>query len=219
MSIFTRFMDHRDPRSFAAQYGQRRLNFFVNLLATVPRPIRILDVGGTVSFWRALDFGQDKVHITLLNVESEEVSEDYLTSIAGDARDLSAFSDQSIDIVYSNSVIEHVGGLAQQCQMANEIKRVGKRYFVQTPNRHFPIEPHFLVPTYQFMPLSLRTYLLTKSTLGWVPREPNWEKAKEIADSVRLLSIRQFAEMFPDASFFYERFGGLTKSVIAYHGW
>lgn len=212
-------MDHRDPRSFAAQYRQRRLNFFANLLANVPRPVSILDVGGTVSFWRSLDFAQDAVHITLLNVESEIVHEKYLTSISGDARDLSAFSDRSIDIVYSNSVIEHVGDLTQQSQMANEIRRVGKRYFVQTPNRHFPIEPHFLVPTYQFMPLSLKTYLLTKSTLGWVPREPNWEKAKEIAGSVRLLSVRQFSDMFPEASFFYERFAGLTKSVIAYHGW
>lgn len=219
MSIFSKFMDHRDPLSFAAQYRQRRLNFFTDLLATVPRPVKILDVGGTSAFWQALDFAQDEVRITLLNIESEPVNADYVTSTAGDARDLSAFADQSIDIVYSNSVIEHVVKLPQQRQMANEIRRVGRRYFVQTPNRYFPVEPHFMVPTYQFMPLSLRTFLLTKSNLGWVQREPDWEKAKEIADSIRLLSIRDFSSMFPEAQFFYERFGVLTKSVIAYHGW
>jgi hypothetical protein len=29
---------------------------------------------------------------------------------------------------------------------AEEIKRVGRRYFVQTPNKAFPLEPHVMTP-------------------------------------------------------------------------
>lgn len=54
------------------------------------------------------------------------------------------FQDNEFDAVFSNSVIEHVGDYEAQRQMANEIMRVGKRYFVQTPNFYFPIEPHIL---------------------------------------------------------------------------
>jgi Methyltransferase domain len=195
------------------------LDFFRGMLDNVPRPLTILDVGGTAAFWNTLGFSREGVEIVLLNVRNEPSDPPHLRSIVGDARDLTQFGDKSIDVVYSNSVIEHVGDLREQGRMADEIRRVAKRYFVQTPNKYFPIEPHFLVPGYQFMPLNLKTFLLTKSRLGWTERERDWSRAQEIAGSVRLLSEREVRRLFPEAAIYRERFSGLTKSVIAYHGW
>ena len=157
MSLFSRIVDFRDPNSLSSRMRRRRLAFFEGLLDLLPRPVTILDVGGTAAFWQALQVG-DGVTIIILNLRSEPVQEPHLRSIAGDARDLSAFADRSIDIVYSNSVIEHVGSLEDQRRMADEIRRVGKRYFVQTPNAYFPLEPHFLVPGFQFMPLTFARF-------------------------------------------------------------
>jgi Methyltransferase domain len=44
--------------------------------------------------------------------------------------------------------------------------RVAKRYFVQTPNRYFPIEPHFLFSGFQFLPLPVKRWLLMLFSLG-----------------------------------------------------
>jgi hypothetical protein len=219
MSLFTRLADHRDPTSIAYRLRRRRLSFFKELLASVAGPITILDVGGTSMFWKSVELPMKDVRIILLNVRHDPVDDSRFHSIIGDARDLSAFATRSIDIVYSNSVIEHVGSFEEQRRMADEVRRVGKRYFVQTPNAFFPIEPHFMVPAYQFMPLDLRAFLLTKFQLGWTPREKNWQLAKEIAGSVRLLTIAEVTKLFPEGTLYRERFGGLTKSVITYHGW
>ena len=62
------------------------------------------------------------------------------------------FPDKSFDVVFSNSVIEHLGDPRKHEQYAREIARVGVRYFVQTPNRWFPIEPHLLTPLVHFLP-------------------------------------------------------------------
>jgi 2-polyprenyl-3-methyl-5-hydroxy-6-metoxy-1,4-benzoquinol methylase len=59
---------------------------------------------------------------------------------------------RSFDIVFSNSVIEHVGDAESQQQFAHEIARVGRAYWVQTPNRRFPVEPHLLTPFLHFLP-------------------------------------------------------------------
>src|ERR1700733_2879204 len=120
MRFFSRFADHREPNSIASRLRLRRLEFFTNLLATVSGPVTILDVGGNASFWKAIDCPNERVKIILLNVTHEPVQDPRFTYITGDARDLSQFPEQSIDIVYSNSVIEHVGSFEQQRRMADE---------------------------------------------------------------------------------------------------
>jgi hypothetical protein len=219
MSLFASIADHRRPDSLAARLRRRRHEFFAGLLARVERPITILDVGGTVEFWRDMPVPQGSTKIVVLNVRPQLAPGPHFETIVGDARDLRQFANGSIDVVYSNSVIEHVGSFEDQRRMAEEVRRVGKRYFVQTPNKFFPIEPHFVVPGYQFMPLDVRAFLLTRSRLGWTPREKDWQRAKEIAASVRLMTIDEVVRLFPEADLYHERFAGLTKSVVAYHGW
>ena len=63
------------------------------------------------------------------------------------------YPDRSFDWVFSNAVLEHVGGIESQRRFAAEIRRVSRcGYFVATPNKLFPIEPHTLLPLYQFLP-------------------------------------------------------------------
>jgi SAM-dependent methyltransferase len=124
------------------------------------------------------------------------------------------FHDCQFDIVYSNSVIEHVGAIDQMVRMASEVRRVGRRYFVQTPYRYFPVEPHFVFPMFQFLPLSIRTLLVQNFNLGWIARQPDRKQAANEVRSINLLSRRELQSLFPDGQMMEERLLGLTKSLI-----
>jgi hypothetical protein len=221
MSFLKAIADNRVAGSLATRMRRRRFAFFLSLLANVKRPITILDVGGTQDFW--LMMGQEALgdaHVTLLNLAAQPVSSRRFTSVAGDARDLSLYRDASFDVVFSNSVIEHLGpAFADQQSMAHEIRRVAKRYFVQTPNRYFPIEPHFLVPGFQFLPVDARVWLLSHFRLGWYDRIPDKGDAKREVESIALLSEKQVRKLFPAAEIYKEKIAGITKSFVAYHGW
>ena len=217
--MFKRIADNRDQGSLAVEFRRKRFAFFLSLLSTLDRPIHILDVGGTESYWRTMGMdGGDQVFITLLNLTENDVTLPNLTSISGDARKIDA-EDASFDVVFSNSVIEHVGESEDQRQMAREVQRVGKRYFVQTPNKYFPLEPHFLFPFFQFLPLKIRVWLLQNFKLGWFEKTPDEVKARETVESIRLLDKREFFSMFPTAAVYEEKILGITKSFVAYGGW
>jgi 2-polyprenyl-3-methyl-5-hydroxy-6-metoxy-1,4-benzoquinol methylase len=216
--MFKWMADNRDRNSVAAKLRRKRAAFLMNLLAPLKRPIQILDVGGTEQYWKMVDMTEDEIHMTLLNLEATETSLPNCISISGDARQL-MFEDKSFDVVFSNSVIEHVGGYADQERMASEVRRVGTRYFVQTPNKYFPIEPHFLFPFFQFLPTRIRVWLLRNFNLGWFPKTADEAKATEIVESIRLLNRTEFVQLFPGAKVYEEKFFGLTKSFIAYDGW
>jgi hypothetical protein len=109
-------------------------------------------------------------------------------------------------VAFSSSTIEHVPEDLQPA-FAAEIARVGQRYFVQTPNKYFPIEPHYQFPLFQFLPEGIQRALNRRFTLGWRERG-HWEP-------VRLLSARQLRRLFPDAEIHRERVFGLTKSLMA----
>ena len=71
--------------------------------------------------------------------------------VQGDACAL-PFADGAFDVVYSNAVIEHVGGRERQEALVREALRVGRRVFVTTPNRWFPIEVHTRLPLVHWLP-------------------------------------------------------------------
>src|SRR5689334_2916735 len=97
---------------------------------------RVLDVGGSPFIW---EFATVRPRLTFLNLPAAlPVRSDNDSLVAGDGRKL-PFKDAAFDIVFSNSVIEHVGTRADQQMFASEIARVGRRYWVQTPNQGFPI--------------------------------------------------------------------------------
>ena len=220
MKILKRLVHAPEPQSVRLLARRRRHEFFRKLMKGVPRPATILDVGGTPAFWRQVGLeGHEGVSVTVLNLEPSESQDDRIRTMVGDARCMDCFEDGQFDVVFSNSVIEHVGGLEEQLQMAREIRRVGSRYFVQTPNRYFPIEPHFMFPFFQFLPLGVRARLIHRFQLGAYNRNPDPEVARQRAAEVNLISRRRLTTLFADAHIYAEKMLGLNKSFIAYGGW
>ncbi len=219
-SLLKSLADNSSGTSLATRLRRKRFSLFLSLLATVKGHVDVLDIGGTQAFWTLMT-GDDPgdVTVTLLNIEHQEVASDQFVSAVGDARNMPRFGTKSFDIVFSNSVIEHVGTYSDQRRMANEVMRVGKRYFIQTPNKRFPLEPHFLFPWFQYLPAEVRAQMVHRFDVGWYKRIPDLAAARAEVDSVRLMTRREFAALFPGSSIHVERMGGLAKSFIAYGGW
>lgn len=217
--VVRKLADCKRPESIVNHFRRKRFLLFRSYLNSMPRPVKILDIGGTLNFWDMMEYDDEEgVEIWLLNVTSKPVISPMFKSITGDARDLSRFKDNSFDIVFSNSVIEHVGDVNDQKRMAEEVKRVGKSYYVQTPNRFFPIEPHFLFPFFQFLPLSLRYYLITHFPVARGKRIRDRQKAVNWVNSIKLLTKKQLKEIFPEGEIIKEKLFGLTKSFILIYG-
>jgi Methyltransferase domain len=213
-----RALSNTRSASLTSTLRKQRFLRFVRLVndsdASLGRLSTILDVGGTESFWEMMDFAESGYDITLLNTHPIETHHQGIRSVVGDARSLDLFADRQFDIVFSNSVIEHVGTLEQQRMMANEVRRVARRYFVQTPNFSFPIEPHFLFPGFQWLPREARVWLVRHAAIGWYERTPDLEAARAIVNEVRLLTRREIRMLFPDGEITSETFYGLTKSFM-----
>ncbi len=192
---------HRVWRILGARFRQRRVADFLKTFAVTPQT-RILDVGGTRVFWQGMP-----VEVTTVNLDPS--NSDYVA----DARDL-PFPDGSFDIVFSNSLIEYVGSFEDQLACAREITRVGIRYYVQTPNKWFPIEPHFIAPFIHWIPPRLRR-ILARLTVWAILTRPNQQTIDEFIASIRLLTSKEVRQLFPDAQLKAERFCGLKKSLIA----
>lgn len=197
-----------------------RFALFLSLLDKLESHATVLDIGGTQDFWTQMLGGVKRdIRVTLLNIEHQRVTSEKFISAVGDARSMPQIADKSFDVVFSNSVIEHVGSYHNQQRMAREVMRVGKRYFVQTPNKRFPLEPHFLFPWFQYLPNSARAQIVHRFDVGWYKRIPDLDDARREVESIQLLTRREFAALFPGASIHTERFGGLAKSFVAYGGW
>ena len=134
----------------------------------------------------------------------------------GDATDLSQFNNKSFDIVHSNSVIEHLYNFENQKKMASEIIRVGKKYIVQTPNKYFFLEPHYLLPFFDIIPKKLKYLILTKTKLS---RLKKWDKnfAKQYIKEIRLLSEKEMKTLFPKSKIYFEKFLGMNKSFTMHN--
>jgi hypothetical protein len=212
--------DNTRDDSLANRFRRRRFRFFRSLLAGVPAPVRILDVGGTQEFWRQMGAADEPgLEIVVLNSDPRIAAADRIEVVTGDARDMSCFAEDEFDVAFSNSVIEHLGEPAGQRRMASEVRRVAVRYFVQTPNRYFPIEPHFMLPGFQFLPVAARIALVRRFALGYHDAQPDPERARRAVTEIRLLGAGELRELFPAAELYHERVLGLTKSLIAYGGW
>ena len=214
-----RLADDEDPQSLSNRLRSRRFRQFEALLADLPRPLHILDVGGTNSFWRNRGWaGRDDIEITTLNMVPESRRYRNIVPVQGDARDLSQFTEGSFAVVFSNSVIEHLFTFENQCRMASEVQRVGRAFWVQTPNYWFPVEPHFHVPGWQWMPVDLRVALIRRFACGWRGPTSDPARAKSLVQEVRLLTKNELKKMFPGANLRSERFCGLIKSWIVTGG-
>jgi hypothetical protein len=211
-----RCVDNRDPKSLASRLRKRRNEKFRDSIYTLPRPLNILDVGGTAAVWRTIGFANaPDIRITLFNLKQEEVHETNIISMVGDARSMKSFTDAQFDVAYSNSVIEHLGNMEDMKKMAREIRRVSRIYFLQTPYKYFPIEPHFMFPLFQFLPICWRIYLIRHFNLAWAGKISDYDSAERAVKSITLLSKAQLQSLFPDARITTEKVLGFPKSLLA----
>jgi hypothetical protein len=214
-----RLADDHDAGSLSRRLRARRFELFEQLVAPLPKPLSILDVGGTNGYWESRGWaGRDDVEITLVNLEPEPRVHANIHPTAGDATDLGDYDSGSFSVAFSNSVIEHLFTLDNQRAMAREICRVGRAYWVQTPNFWFPVEPHFLVPAWHWLPERTRIAILRRRGVGWAGRCEDPELAREIVQQHRLMRRGELARLFPDAQLVPERLGGLVKSWTAIGG-
>ncbi len=195
---------------FFKGFRKSRMRFFYNFFRVAPETT-VLDIGGREFNWALMPFTP---RVTILNLSLQGTRSGKFAWIIGDARKL-PFPDQAFDIVYSNSVIEHLGNLEDQRLFAEECRRVGRSYFVQTPNRNFPIEPHLLTPFVHWLPKAWQARLLRNFTLwGWITRPEAAARARFLK-TTRMLTRTEFQSLFPDAKVSSERFVGLNKCFIA----
>ena len=208
--------DYANKDSLASRFRQRRFEIFKALVADWPRPLRIIDVGGTTHFWESQGWaGDDDYQVTLINLEAEPGRYDNIQSLAGDATNLEGFADDSFDVAFSNSVIEHLFTWENQAAMAREIQRVAKGYWVQTPNYWFPLEPHYQFPAWQWLPRFARIAILRRRRCGWRGPLPDREQAARSVDEIKLLSGRQMRKLFPGCNLRAEKVYGMIKSWVA----
>ncbi len=200
---------HRLYEFFGRRFRVRRMQAF-EAFAELTEGATLLDVGGAARTW---DSGATRRRLVLLNITPPRTVTTGASFVVADGARL-PFRDRSFDLVFSNSVIEHVGDLTRQRQFAREVTRVGRKFHVQTPNRWFPIEPHLLTPLVHFLPSGLRRRLLRNFTVWGLSTRPSQESVEEFVASTRLVDAGEMTSLFPDGRLIRERFMGLTKSLI-----
>lgn len=203
--------------SISAFFRRRRMEKFVATLKIKPGT-RVLDLGGAPAIW---EYVSPSLEITLLNLPGAISRDGSLQGprpahhtfhlVEGDACNVEQFGDRSFDLVFSNSVIEHVGPPHKQAEFAREVLRLGRSYWVQTPSPWFPVEAHSgLGPFYWFWPERLRTAVMRR----WEKRLPSWWA--DYIGTTRVLSRRRMAELFPNGRIRTDYFLGFPKSYVSY---
>ena len=189
---------------------ERRFSFFIELFQPNEKEY-IMDLGGADGSYFCKKYPQkekillvDKRFI-LLSKAKKEFKE--IKIVCADACNL-PFNDRSIDFIFSNSVIEHIN---DQERFANEVIRVYKKgYFVQTPNKMFPFESHYMLPLFQFLPIALQRYIYDKNLFSfWEPKRFKYEK-------VHYLKGKKLKRLFPEGNIKKEKFIFLNKSFYCY---
>ncbi len=209
---------HSIYRLFSINFGKKRIGIFLEILKPTENTA-ILDVGGNIFDWSLV---KGKPKITILNIKlPRNYGLEYKNNVKfvlGNGLNL-PFRNNSFDIGYSNSAIEHLETLEKQKQFAKEIMRVGKNIFVQTPNKYFFIEPHLLTPFIHYLPKGVQRKLLGNFTIWGLIRRPSQQYCtNHVIDKIRLLSYKELRLVFPDCSVIKEKVLFFAKSFYIIQG-
>lgn len=204
-------------------FRRRRLSYFLELVKETFKEngeVTIADIGGTKDFWNMLPNGlliKYNMHITIVNQKNIHIpiEDKNFTYVRADACNLSIFKDKLFNIAHSNSVIEHVGNWERMVLFSKEISRIANKYFVQTPDFWFPVEPHCMTLFYHWAPKKVQIILIKYFSLGHWTRAKSYNEAINRVESIHLLDKKKINELFSDATIYIERFFGLPKSILA----
>jgi hypothetical protein len=212
MNRITRLLtDTNDPSSVAARTRRRRGE---RLLAEFPdlAAMHVVDIGGVVSDWKRLPVRP--AHLTVVNL-FEQAGDAATETIVGDACDLPAtLAGRRFDLVFSNSVIDQVGGHQRRLRFAENVDALSDRHWIQTAYRYFPLDAVTLFPLAQQLPLAARARLTRHWPLGYRHAD-TWRDSVELSLAIEGLSRTALAFYFPASRIVPERFAGLIKSLIA----
>lgn len=181
----------------------------------------VVDLGGTVAFWQRAPVRP--AHVTIINLfEPGEPGDEKFSLLRADAcvarSELEAADmPTSFDLVFSNSVLEHLGGHARRLEFARQVDALATRHWIQTPYRYFPVEPHWLFPAMQFFPVRVRLAVATHWPLAH-SRPASREHALHDVLATELLGVTEMKAYFPDSAVVRERYLGMTKSICAVRG-
>jgi len=192
-------------------FRTKRMKEFM-LICQPTNQTHILDVGGTAYNWTIID---SESKITLLNLSVPSNSNaipDNFSYTKGDGTNLQ-YQDNSFDICFSNSVIEHLGTYEKQILFAKEVQRVAKKIWIQTPAKAFFFEPHWLAPFIHYFPMRIQRKMAKHFTLRG--RLSDQKYVDNLLAELRLLTFKEMKELFPDCEIRIERFLGMPKSYIA----
>ena len=202
------------PGSFGWKQRERRALWLAETFPDLPQ-MSIIDLGGRVGPWKRAPVRPKHVHVVNLESPPSELPE-WAEVDHGDACALpDHITKRRYDLVYSNSVIEHVGGHERRERFADAVHLLSDAHWVQTPYRYFPVEPHWMAPGMQFMPVAMRAgvgrrWPLADNT-GWTRQE-----AVRQVLGVELLDRTQMRHYFPTSVLRTEKVLGVPKSLIAY---
>ena len=197
----------------------RKLELF-NRLMNPTKETRILDVGAEISpnsecNIQFIDCYPWKNNVSAINLSSEHISliKQYYPEVdvrVGDACNL-PWEDKHFDIVYSNAVIEHLENFERQKKMATEIMRVGKSWFVTTPNRWYPFEFHMRLPFVTWLPRN--GYIRFGQVISY-----NHMKRKYMTgirrDDLRLVTAKDLKHCFPTSRIIKQRVTFMPETLI-----
>jgi hypothetical protein len=207
------------PNSVGERSRARRWATFASMFPAVGS-YHVLDLGGTTTNW--LRSPVRPASVTIVNLVEEPADgvepPPWLTVRLGDACDPAVLTGgQDYDLVYSNSLLEHVGGHQRRLALAEVIHDGAPRHWIQTPYRYFPIEPHWLFPGLQFLPVALRAWILQR----WPLANAGPASADNAVSTVlwtELVSRTEMRHYFPGSTLLLEKMGPLAKSLIAVRG-
>lgn len=201
-----------------AYFRRRRLAELLRIYPNLEN-YSVLDVGGRPFMWDLLKEFYDVApkQLVILNTPSEHLlpeSENYTVKIA-DGCNL-PYENDSFDLVFSNSVIEHVGKKEEMTQFSRECDRVGKNIYIQTPNRWFPVDAHLGVAFIHWLPRPLYKKLCFLSLrYPFTINNPSEKKNFDLEfETTRLLTRGQLKRLFPDNRILPEKFLFFVKSFV-----
>lgn len=198
---------------FMSYFRRRRIQQFRKLFP-IDNVRAVLDLGGTTYWWDRV--GYDAT-VTLLNIEPSNRHDPRYRYVTADACN-TGLSPDSYDLCFSNSVIEHVGDYERQKAFAEEMLRLGKMIYCQTPNRWFFVEPHLITLFLHWLPIQWQVRLIPYlSVWGWVTN-PSRQRIENFVRNCRLMTKRELQELFPDCEVIAERFMLIPKSWIVVRG-
>ena len=215
-SIFS----YTNPNSFVNNLRKNRfkqIQAAINALIEKKGTVRILDLGGNLSYWENMNWKNTATHISLLNLTPSAIPDDskhLFEAIQADALKC-PFSDYAFDLVFSNSAIEHMGSLENQKIFAQEVKRLSHNYIIQTPSLWFLLEPHCRIPFFQFIPHQVRAVLLMIFKIHYFPKAKNYREGIEASKTTIMMGKTRFKSFFPEAKISTEFLWGMSKSYTA----